>query len=114
MQSGKNVCNFSIATNRSWKDANGQKQEEVEYHNCVAFGKTGELIKQYVFKGNGLYIEGRLKTSTWQDKDGIKRYKTEIIAENMQFGHKPSGSTASTPRQEQEQEPEIDASQIPF
>ena len=114
LPSGSSVCSFTIATNRSYKKTDGSKQEEVEFSPVVAFGKTGELIKQYVFKGNGLYIEGRLKTSIWEDKNGVKRYKTEIITENMQFGHKPSGSTASAPRQEQVQEPEIDASQIPY
>ncbi len=91
LPSGSSVASFAVATNRVWKDQSGQKQEEVEYHNCVAFGKTAELIAQYVHKGDQIMIQGRLKTSSWE-KDGVKKYKTEIICETMQFGAKRRGN----------------------
>jgi len=88
LPSGSTVVNFSVATNRTWKDANGQKQEAVEYHNIVFFGKSAEIIAQYVFKGHQIYIEGRLSTRSWE-KDGVKQYRTEIVGEQFQFGSKP-------------------------
>lgn len=90
LPTGANVCNFSLATNRTFKDKNGTKQEQVEYHNIVAFGRTADLIKQYVKKGSPLYVEGRLQTRSWE-KDGAKQYRTEILLEQMQFGPKGSG-----------------------
>lgn len=83
---GQNVANFGMATNRVYKDKNGQKQEATEFHNVVAFGRTAEVIAQYVKKGRPLYIEGRLQTRTWDSQDGKKNYRTEIIAETFQFG----------------------------
>lgn len=91
LPSGGQVVNFSVATNRVYKDRNGAKQEAVEYHNVVAFAKLGELIKQYVHKGDGIYIEGRMQTRSWEGADKIKKYRTEIIAETMQFGNKRTG-----------------------
>lgn len=88
MPNGGNVASLGIATNRTWKDKAGQKQQEAEFHNVVAFGKLADIIGQYAKKGALLLIEGRLKTQSWE-KDGIKRYKTEIIAENMQLGPRP-------------------------
>ena len=94
LPSGDKVANFGLATNRTWKDKDGQKKEEVEFHNCVVFGRSAETIAQYMKKGSQLLVEGRLKTSTWDDKDsGKKMYKTEIIVERSQFGNKPSGET---------------------
>ncbi len=93
------ICNFSIATNRSWKDKSGVKKEEVEFHNCVAFGRTAEVIEQWMDKGSQILVEGRLKTSSWE-KEGVKHYKTEIVVESFQFGsNKPktgSGDTSAT------------------
>lgn len=86
--SGIQVANLNMATNRTWKDKDGRKQEAVEYHNVVVFGKQAELIGQYMKKGNPLYIEGRLQTRSWDDKEGVKKYRTEIIVENFQFGPK--------------------------
>lgn len=80
---GQTVCTFGIATNRTWKDTAGQKQEQVEYHNIVAWGKLGEICGQYLNKGKKVYIEGRLQTRDWEGQDGVKRYRTEIIAEDM-------------------------------
>jgi single-strand DNA-binding protein len=81
--SGQNVCSFSIATNRTWKGNDGQKQEQVEYHNVVAWGKLAEICGQYLQKGKKVYIDGRLQTRDWEGKDGVRRYRTEIVAENM-------------------------------
>jgi single-strand DNA-binding protein len=91
---GKTVCNFSVATSESWKDASGQKQEKTEWHNILCWGKTAELAGQYLKKGRSCYIEGKIQTRSWDDKDGQKRYKTEIEAQNITFlgGDKSSGS----------------------
>lgn len=80
---GANVTSFSVATNFVWTDSNGQKQEKVEFHNIVAWRKLGEICAQYLKKGSKVYIEGRIQTRDWEGQDGIKRYRTEIIAENM-------------------------------
>src|SRR3954470_15354758 len=95
--SGKNVCSFSVATGFSWTDQSGQKKEQTEFHNVVAWGKLGDIIGQYMKKGRQIYIEGRLQTSSWDDKtSGQKRYKTEIIAENMiMLGGKPEEGSGS-------------------
>lgn len=82
---GDAVCNLSIATSRQWKDKNGDKQEETEWHRVAFYGKVCEVIGRYVKKGNPLYVEGRLKTRKWKDKDGVERYTTEIISESMQL-----------------------------
>ena len=85
LPSGQQVANFSVATNRTYKDKDGQKKEQVEYHNVVAFGRTAEVIGQYLKKGRPIYVQGRLQTRSW-DKDGAKQYRTEIVLENFQFG----------------------------
>lgn len=81
---GHNVCTFSLATSRVWKDSNGEKQEETEWHNVVFWNKPAEIIAQYVKKGSLLLVEGRVKTRTY-DKDEVKMYRTEIIGENFQL-----------------------------
>ena len=81
--SGQQVCSFGVATNRSWKDQSGEKQEQVEYHNVVAWGKLAEICGQYLNKGKKVYIDGRLQTRDWEGQDGVKRYRTEIVADNM-------------------------------
>lgn len=97
LPSGISVANFSVATNRVWKDKSGAKQESVDYHNVVAFGRTAEVIKQYMHKGSGIYIEGRIQTRSWEAKDGGgKRYTTEIVAESMQFGPNRNAQNASS------------------
>lgn len=80
---GQAVANFGVATNHSWTDQNGQKQEKAEFHNVVVWGKLAEICRQYLFKGKKVYIDGRLQTREWQGQDGVKRYKTEIIADTM-------------------------------
>ncbi len=80
---GVTVTTFTVATNFIWNDPNGQRQEKVEFHNIVAWRKLGEICGQYLKKGAKVYVEGRLQTREWVGQDGIKRYRTEIIAENM-------------------------------
>lgn len=93
LPSGAQVCEFGIATNRVWKDKNGVRQESADFHNVVVFGRQAELVKQYLSKGNGAYIEGRIQTRSWDAQDGTKRYRTEIVADRIQFG--PKGSSYS-------------------
>ncbi|MCB9802889.1 single-stranded DNA-binding protein [Candidatus Nomurabacteria bacterium] len=80
---GQNVTSFSVATNLVWTDQSGQKQEKVEFHNVVAWRRLAEIAGQYLKKGSKAYIEGRLQTRSWDDPNGVKKYRTEIIAENM-------------------------------
>ena len=95
LPSGIKVTTFSLATNRSWKDQTGTRKEATEYHNVVAFGKPAELIAQYMKKGGALYVEGRLQTRSWDGQDGQKKYRTEIVADNMIMLGRPGGSGAT-------------------
>ncbi|MBU1118503.1 single-stranded DNA-binding protein [Patescibacteria group bacterium] len=81
--SGQTVTNFSVATNFKWTDQSGQKQERVEYHDVVAWRKLAEICAQYLEKGRRVYVEGRLQTRDWEGQDGVKRYRTEIVTDNM-------------------------------
>ena len=92
LPSGSIVANFSLATNRVWKDKEGRKQESVEYHNIVTFGRQAELVGQYLKQGNSVFIEGRLQTRSWDGQDGSKKYRTEIVTDTMQFGPKSGAS----------------------
>lgn len=84
LPNGDAVANFTVATSRQWKDkTSGEKQEETEWHRLVAYGRTGEIIGEYLKKGSSAYFEGRLKTRKWTDKEGIDKYTTEIIVEQM-------------------------------
>ena len=94
------VGSCALATNRTWKDPSGAKKEATEYHNIVAFGKPAELISQYMKKGSSLYVEGRLQTRSWDAQDGQKKYRTEIVVENFQFGSSAGGSRGRAPVQE--------------
>ncbi len=80
---GQKVASFSIATNRTWKDTNGMKQEQVEFHNISAWAGLATIIEQYTSKGKKVYVEGRLQTRSWDDQAGQKKYKTEVVAENI-------------------------------
>lgn len=92
LPTGNKVCSFGVATNRVWKDANGAKQESAEYHNVVVFGRQAETSAQYLKKGQQVMIEGRIQTRSWDDKTtNEKKYRTEIIAESVQFGSKTGG-----------------------
>jgi single-strand DNA-binding protein len=93
LPSGQQVANFSLATNRSYTDKENRKQEIVEYHNVVAFGRQAEVLGQYMKKGRPLFIEGRLQTRSWE-AEGKKNYRTEIVIDNFQFG--PSAAPGGT------------------
>lgn len=126
---GQNVTSFSIATNLVWTDQSGQKQEKVEFHNIVAWRRLAEIAGQYLKKGSKVYVEGRLQTRSWDDPSGVKKYRTEIIAENMimldskgsgewsgsQSAPKPSqaNNNFSSPSQANNDE-EISVEDIPF
>lgn len=93
---GTAVASFSVATNMVWTDGAGQKQKKVEFHNVVAWKRLAEVCGQYLRKGSKVYIEGRLQTRDWQGQDGVKRYRTEIVAENMiMLDRKESGGESS-------------------
>ena len=120
LPSGMSVVNFSIATNRYWKDKEGNKQESTEFHNVVLFGRIAEIAAQYLKKGSSIYVEGRLQTRSWE-ADGVKKYRTEIIGENMQLGPRRDSSTGSEQpssnskgTSEQDYPEEINPDDIPF
>jgi single-strand DNA-binding protein len=100
LPSGSNVTTFSIATNRIFKDRTGQNQTEVQYHNVVVFGRQAETVYQYLKKGSTALIEGRIQNRSWDAPDGQKRYRSEIVAERVQFGPRRDGGG---PRTSQEQ-----------
>ena len=134
--SGSMVANFNIATNRYWTDAGGNKQEKTDYHRVVAWRRLAELIQQYVNKGSLILIEGRVETRSYDDREGVKRYITEIIADAIQLGPRsasvasrqnnpaavndtnsaPKASPAPAPAQKEEDIPTIDVNidDVPF
>lgn len=83
---GQSVCSFGVATNRFYTDSAGARQKQAEFHNIVAWGRNAEIIKQYLQKGSLILVEGRLQTRTWQDQQGIKHWRTEVIADRIQLG----------------------------
>ncbi|MDR3570821.1 MAG: single-stranded DNA-binding protein [Candidatus Pacebacteria bacterium] len=93
LPSGMNVCSFSVATNRTFKDRDGKKQEQTDFHNVVVFGRQADTVSQYLKKGSSAFVEGRMQTRSWEGKDGEKKYRTEIVADRVQFGPRASGST---------------------
>jgi single-strand DNA-binding protein len=82
---GTMITNFNLATDEQWKDKNGEKVQKTEWHRIVTFGKLAEICGNYLVKGKLIFVEGRIQTRSWEDKDGVKRYTTEIIASNMQM-----------------------------
>jgi len=120
MPSGKAVTNIRIATSESWKDKQtGDQQERTEWHSIVLYDKLGEIAGEYLRKGSQVYIEGKLQTRKWQDKEGKDRYTTEIIASQMQMlGGKPQGERSAKPQQERSAPPADDGGgfddDIPF
>jgi len=86
---GQRVANFRLATSRQWSGQDGQKQEKTEWHSIVAWAKLADICERYLTKGKQVYVEGRLETRTWQDKEGQTRYKTEVICETMQMLGRP-------------------------
>ena len=93
LPSGIQVCSFSIATNRVYKDREGARQEQTDYHNVVVFGRQAETSAQYLKKGASAFVEGRLQTRSWE-ADGVKQYRTEIVADRVQFGPRTGGTGA--------------------
>lgn len=97
---GSMVTNFSIATDEQWKDKNGEKVQKTEWHRIVAFGKLAEICGNYLKKGSLVFIEGKIQTRSWEDKDGVKRYTTEIVANTLKMldGKKEVESGTETPQ----------------
>lgn len=94
LPNGGNVTNITVATNRTYKDRDGKKQEEVEFHSIVVFGKQADSVKDFLKKGSEVIVEGHIKTRSWDNKEGEKKYRTEIIAERVQFGARPKNAEA--------------------
>ena len=125
-KSGQQVASLRVATNRMWKDAQGQRQKTTEFHSVVLWGRLAEIASQYLQKGSLVLIEGRLQTRSWEDQQGQKKYRTEIIAEVMQLGPRPGGEqTAKEPSSTKdlegkeeipiiEESEDIDVKDIPF
>jgi len=95
-QSGQQVTSLRVATNRMWKDAQGQRQKATEFHSVVLWGRLAEIASQYLQKGSLVLIEGRLQTRSWEDSSGQKKYRTEIVAESMQLGPRGAGGETQT------------------
>lgn len=120
--SGMGVCNFNLATSENWVDKQGQKKERTEWHRIVVWGKLGELCNEYLKKGRQTYVEGRLQTRSWDDKNGNKRYTTEIVANTVQFlgPAEQSGATPKSPAddvpflEDSPEVPEVKDEDIPF
>ena len=123
---GAAVCNVTIATSRQWKSKDsGEKVEETEWHRVVFYDRLAEIAGEYLKKGRSVYVEGRLKTRKWTDKEGVERYTTEIVAENMQMlGGRDDGERTAPPAQRQAPKPapkasaggfdDMDDSDVPF
>jgi single-strand DNA-binding protein len=99
LPSGIQVATMSLATNRVYKDKNGARQESTDYHNVVVFGRQAETAAQYLKKGSGVFVEGRMQTRSWDATDGTKKYRTEIVADRVQFGPKSGMGGAGSPTQ---------------
>jgi len=121
LPSGMQVCSFSIATNRVYKDRDGKRAESTDYHNIVVFGRQAETSAQYLKKGASAFVEGRIQTRSWE-KDGEKQYRTEIVADRVQFGPRSGGGapTGDSPKEKdagnapEYPEEEINPEDIPF
>ncbi|MEW5805416.1 MAG: single-stranded DNA-binding protein [Patescibacteria group bacterium] len=110
---GQSVASFPLATNRFWTDKAGQRQEETEYHNIVVWGRQAEICKQYVDKGRLLMVEGRLKTRSWDAPTGEKKYRTEVVADRVQFGPRAAFSQEKMDLPEVPEEKISDQNEIP-
>ena len=97
---GTEVATIGVATNRTWVDKSGQKKDEAEFHNVVVWGKQASIVKQFLTKGSIIFIEGRLQTRSWEGKDGQPRKTTEIVADRIQLGPRPSGGAPKNPAAE--------------
>lgn len=113
LPSGTSVASFGVATNRVWKNQQGEKQEDVQFHNIVVFGKQADSVTQYLKKGSSVLIEGRIQTRNWEAQDGSKRSKTEIVAERVQFGPKRTGGVAAPEKPASEKTEELETIEYP-
>lgn len=113
MPSGMNVVNFSVATNRTFKDRDGKKQEQTDFHNIVVFGRQADTVNQYLKKGSSVMIEGRIQTRSWDGKDGEKKYRTEIVADRVQFGPRGSGGGGGARHSEEQPHESGGADEMP-
>jgi single-strand DNA-binding protein len=98
-QGGKAVASFSLATSESWKDDKGEKKEKTEWHNIVMWGRLGEVAGEYLKKGHQAYIEGKIQTRAWEDKEGNKRYTTEIVGTSLVMLEKKGGGSGPGPKE---------------
>lgn len=130
LPSGDPVANFGLATDSFFTNKSGQKQQQVEFHNIVLFGRMAEIASQYLTKGSLAFLEGRIRTRSWEDSSGSKKYRTEVIGQRLQLGPRKTAKVMPAQEQTQEQskkevkeenipiieegEGEIDVSQIPF
>ena len=112
-EGGTPICHLAVATSRRYKDRDGNRGEETEWHNVVLFGKTAEIAQQYLQKGSEVYVEGRLRTRSYE-KDGVKRYSTEIIAEQMQLGAKAHGNPPAPKQAQPQQQASFGDEDVPF
>jgi single-strand DNA-binding protein len=123
-QSGQAVANFTLATNENWTAKSGEREERTEWHRVIAWGRTAELCAEYLAKGRTVYVEGRLQTREWEDREGQKRRTTEVVAQTVQFlggrggaGSGGSGARSATPAEAPESEspaPSPPEDDIPF
>ena len=115
--SGQSVMEVRVATNRTWTDKTGKRQEQAEFHSVIIWGRQAEIVKQFLAKGSSIFIEGRLQTRNWDDKQGIKHWKTEVISERMQLGPRSGrpgeGSFAKPQQQVDPQEAQKQDAEIP-
>jgi single-strand DNA-binding protein len=123
LPSGQQVASFGLATSRFYNDKNSQRQEATDFHNIVFFGRTAEVASQYLKKGSLVLIEGRIQNRSWQDNDGVKKYRSEIVGERLQLGPRTgtftkeptdNQETEEIPIIQKEDEEEIDIKDIPF
>lgn len=117
LPSGQQVASFGLATNRTYKTKDGEKHEDAEFHNIVVFGRMAENVAQYMRKGSQILVEGRIQTRSWEGNDGQKKYRTEIVAEAIQFGNKPRsepGPRVDEPGPDEGAEIEAGDDDIPF
>lgn len=124
-QSGKKVCSLSLATNRFWNTKEGERKQETQFHRIILWERLAEIVEQYTKKGSLLLVEGRIQNRSWEDKQGNKRFTTEIFAESIQLGPRVDNSTPtkSQPKKKEEEkeeelpvidQDEIDIKDIPF
>jgi len=116
LPSGVQIATLGVATNRVWKDKNGAKQESADFHNVVVFGRQAETAAQYLRKGSSVLVEGRMQTRSWDAADGTKKYRTEVVADRIQFGPRRDGAPASpaaVPKGDSQEMPPADAIEYP-